>query len=269
MKYYHESERDENSAVESARFAYKLESESSRYSKFQQKKARKSEYSAKSSATKSTVKSADKAKKGANLVRKGKKGVIIALALVGCVAIFMSVIGSCSMLVQGGLGALGMTTYPSKKSEMLKVEAAYCELEADLQEQIDDFEADHPGYDEYQISGSLLGHNPYVLTSLLSAKYGEYSLASVELEAIFEAQYTLHRTVVSETRYRTETRIGYDEATETEYTYEVDVPYDYRIYKVTLEQFDLETIVSQFLTADEITQYNVFMTTKGNYPDLF
>ena len=31
----------------------------------------------------------------------------------------------------------------------------------------------HPGFDEYRISGEVLGHDPYVLASALSAIYGE------------------------------------------------------------------------------------------------
>ena len=65
------------------------------------------------------------------------------------------------------------------------------------------------GYDEYRFDLDEIGHDPYVLTSILSALHeGVYTLGDVQgdLAMLFEKQYTLTQTIETETRYRTETR---------------------------------------------------------------
>ena len=54
---------------------------------------------------------------------------------------------------------------------MLGAEAAYAELEADLQYELDHYETLHPGYDEYHYDLDEIIHDPYVLVSLLTAYY--------------------------------------------------------------------------------------------------
>ena len=68
-----------------------------------------------------------------------------------------------------------------------------------------------PGYDEYHFDLDDIGHDPYVLTSILSALHGgAYTLDEVQgdLDRLFGLQYTLTQTIETETRYRTETGRG-------------------------------------------------------------
>ena len=44
--------------------------------------------------------------------------------------------------------------------------------EADLQHELDNYESLHHGYDEYRFDLDDIGHDPYVLTSILSALHG-------------------------------------------------------------------------------------------------
>ena len=103
----------------------------------------------------------------------------------------MNALTSCSVFLQGGLNSVGLTTYPSADEDMLGAEAAYAAMEAELQDYLDSYEATHD-YDEYHFDLDEISHDPYVLTSLLTAlKGGEWALADVRsaLEMLFERQY--------------------------------------------------------------------------------
>ena len=54
------------------------------------------------------------------------------------------------MLLQGGLSALGGSTYPSKDEDMLRAEAVYAESENALKNYLDNYERTH-SYDEYHL----------------------------------------------------------------------------------------------------------------------
>ena len=183
-----------------------------------------------------------------------------------------------SRLVMGGLQSctamfgstgtgLAATSYLSEDSDMLGAEAAYAALEADLQHELDNYESLHPGYDEYRFDLDEIKHDPYVLTSILSALHnGVFTLEEVQgdLAMLFEKQYILTQTIETETRYRTETR------TDSEgNTYTVEVPYTYYICNVKLENFDLSHLPIYILTEEQMGFYAAYMQTLGNRPDLF
>ena len=260
------------------------------YSKYQQKKAIKKEYAnakrtsestAKASeiASKAAATAAEKTKQTVEFVKKNKKWILLILALGALLLMFMSIISSCSMMFQGALGSIGTTTYQSTPEDMTEVETAYCDMETALQEKIDNYESLRPGYDEYRVTGTVLGHDPYVLTSILSAVHGEYTLSDVQydLDSIFDMQYELTETVTTGTRYRTETRTAYYQYRDPNtgdiylipYTYEVQVPYSYTICNVTLTCTAMEDLVDDLLTDEQQELYETYMETKGNYPDLF
>ena len=289
-------DEEENSAVDAAKNGYSaanaLNQAAESSAKRQQKRAVKREYAAKryenmrreaecaekaAETTSKTAKSA--AEKLAEFLKEHKKGAAIALAIVALLLIFTSLTSSCSVMLEGLLGSLGTTTYPSKSDDMVEVEAEYCRMESELQNKLENYVRNHPGYDEYSISGEILGHDPYVLASILTAMYGEYTLSEVSgaLESIFELQYQLNENVVTETRYRTEIRIEYQEVYDpeteetylVEYTYEEEVAYDYTICTVTLISTPLETVADKILTAEQKQIYEILIKTKGNYPELF
>lgn len=183
------------------------------------------------------------------------------------------------MMFQGALGSVGTTTYQSTPEDMTAVESVYVDMETALQEKIDNYESLYPRYDEYQITGTVLGHDPYVLTSLLSAVYGEYTLSDVQgiLNNIFNLQYELTETVTAETRYRTETRTAYYQYRDPNtgdiylipYIYEVQVPYSYTFCTVVLNCIPMEDLADDLLTDEQQKLYETYMETKGNYPDLY
>ena len=166
----------------------------------------------------------------------------------------------------GLVGAVAASTYPSEDGDMLGAEAAYCALEAELQEYLDTYEATHD-YDEYYFDLDDIEHDPYVLISMLSALHeGAWTVDEVQgtLQSLFDRQYILTEDVVVEVRYRTETR------TDSEgNTYTVQVPYNYYICYVTLENFNLSHVPIYMMTEEQLSRYALYMATLGNRPDLF
>ena len=152
---------------------------------------------------KSAKKAAEKEKKTAQFIYRHRKGIGIAVALFLIAAFIMDALTSCSVFLQGGLNSVGLTTYPSADEDMLGAEAAYAAMEAELQNYLDSYEATHD-YDEYHFNLDEISHDPYVLTSLLTAlKGGEWALNDVrsDLEMLFERQYILTEDGTTYTRY--------------------------------------------------------------------
>ena len=58
---------------------------------------------------------------------------------------------------------------------MLAVEADYAAREVQLQEEIDNIESSHPGYDEYRYNLDMIGHDPHELAAVLSAVLQGYT----------------------------------------------------------------------------------------------
>lgn len=209
---------------------------------------------------------AKKSKQTADFVRRHKKGFLAAGGLLLAVAFFLNCMSSCSVFFSGVGGGVTGSTYPSTDEAMLGAEAAYAGMEADLQAYLDNYEANH-SYDEYHFDLGEIGHDPYVLISLLTAYHqGEWTLEQVQptLEMLFDRQYVLTETVEVETRYRTETRTDSEGNSHT-----VQVAYDYYICYVTLEVTDLSHLPVYLLDEDRLSMYATYMATLGNRPDLF
>lgn len=266
------------------------QTEQPKSAKLQQKKAIKMGYADVKHSSDNTVKAseiaskavsttAEKAKRIVEYVRKNSHVILILLAIGALLLIFMSIISSCAMMFSGVLGNIGSTTYQSTPEDMTEAEAAYSAMETALQEKIDNYATHHPGYDEYRITGTVLGHDPYVLTSILSALHGEYTLSDVQsdLDTIFGMQYELAETVTAENRYRTESRTEYipyrnpytGEVYLIPYTYQAQVPYSHTICTITLTCIPMEDLAEDLLTNEQMELYETYMETQGNYPDLF
>lgn len=251
-------------------------------SRWQQKQAIKKQYAAAKrtgqtagtaakaaeNTARAAKKTAEETKKAGGFVWRHRRGFGIAIALFLMVCAFANGLSSCSVLLEGGLSGVAGSTYPSRDEDMLGAEAAYAQMEADLQYELDHYESLHSGYDEYHYDLDEIEHDPYVLMSILTAYHqGEWTLSQVQgtLAMLFEKQYTLTENVVVETRYRTETSTD----PETGETTSEEVPYDYYICYVTLENFDLSHLPVYIMGEDQLSMYAVYMATLGNRPDLF
>ena len=111
------------------------------------------------SAEKTAVTTERLAVRAWGFVKRHPVGVIIALAC--CLLIFslQSCVSSMASVGNGLVGAVAASTYPSEDGDMLGAEAAYCALEAELQEYLDTYEATHD-YDEYYFDLDDIEHDP-------------------------------------------------------------------------------------------------------------
>ena len=94
-----------------------------------------------------------------------------------------------------------------------------------------------------------------MLLSIISAWHeGEWTLAEVQdtLQMLFDRQYTLTETVVTETRYDAE-----------------GDPYTWYICYVTLESENLSHLPVYIMGEEQLSRYALYMATLGNRPDLF
>ena len=121
-------------------------------------------------------------------VFSGSKRTKMAVFSIGLIFfLLITSLGSCSSVIQG-VGALVIsTTYPSSDEVIYAVENHYKELEASLNQQINEMEKKHPGYEEYRYQIDEITHNPYHLISYLTAKYGEFTYE--EVKAIYDKYY--------------------------------------------------------------------------------
>ena len=234
------------------------------------KELRQAEKTAKNTAA--TAKSAAQKAKDAFketflYIKHHSRAVLLVIGIGACVALLFGGVSSCSMMAGSGVGGVFTSSYLSEDADMLAAEAAYCELEQELQYELNHYEALHPGYDEYRFDLDEIEHDPYVLISILTAFHeGVFTIDEVqeELQMLFEKQYILTQTVEVEVRYRTETR------TDSEGNdYDVEVPYNYYICKVKLENFDLSHVPVYIMDEETLSLYAVYMATLGNREDLF
>ena len=200
-------------------------------------------------------------------IKHHSRAVLLVIGIGACIALLFGGVSSCSMMAGSGVGGVFTSSYLSEDTDMLAAEAAYCELEQALQYELDHYETLHPGYDEYRFDLDEIEHDPYVLISIFTAFHeGVFTIDEVqeELQMLFEKQYILTQTVEVEVRYRTETR------TDSEGNdYDVEVPYNYYICKVKLENFDLSHVPVYIMDEETLSLYAVYMATLGNREDLF
>ena len=252
-------------------------------SKWQQKQAIKKQYAAAKhnqaaqttakaaeNTAKAAKKAAEKAEKAGKYVWEHRRGFAIAAAILLMLAFLLNGLSSCSVIMDGVGSGIAASTYPSQDADMLGAEAQYCEMEAELQRYLDTYESTHD-YDEYHFDLDTIEHDPYVLISIITALYqGEWTLDEVQgtLQMLFDRQYILTEDVVVETRYRTETDTWTDADGNT-HTDTYQVPYDYYICTVTLENFNLSHVPVYIMSEEQLGMYATYMATLGNRPDLF
>ena len=252
-------------------------------SKWQQKQAIKKQYAAAKhnqaaqttakaaeNTAKAAKKAAEKAEKAGKYVWEHRRGFAIAAAILLMLAFLLNGLSSCSVIMDGVGSGIAASTYPSQDADMLGAEAQYCEMEVELQRYLDTYESTHD-YDEYHFDLDTIEHDPYVLISMITALHqGEWTLDEVQgtLQMLFDRQYILTEDVVVETRYRTETDTWTDADGNT-HTDTYQVPYDYYICTVTLENFNLSHVPVYIMSEEQLGMYATYMATLGNRPDLF
>ena len=203
-------------------------------------------------------------------IKEHPGGLLLLLAAFLLLVVLQSCMSSLVTVGNGVAGAIGASTYAAEDADLLGAEAAYCALEDELQRYLDTYTRTHD-YDEYHFDLDTIEHDPYVLLSIVCALHeGEWTLDEVRgtLQMLFDRQYILTEDVVVETRYRTETDTWTDADGNT-HTDTYQVPYDYYICTVTLENFNLSHVPVYIMSEEQLGMYATYMATLGNRPDLF
>ena len=239
-------------------------------------------YGAKRNAQKAVKKTSEATESVAAFIVKHKHFVVV-FALVAMLMFLMNALSSCTPLLEAGLQAFVMGTYPAEERDVKAAERAYKTKEDELKRELERYERYHPGYDEYIIEAdtSKIWHDPYALISIISAYHGgeEWTIDDVygTIEMLFGWQYKVTETVTTETRSRTEVREDTRLVTDPDtghrywerYTYEVSVPYAYTTCTVTLETETLSHAPVYIMSREKMGLYALYMSTLGNMPDLF
>lgn len=241
-------------------------------SRWQQKRAIRREYAAAkagknaSSRTRQAAKTAEKTAERAGSAT-GKLGeflakhpkALILIALAGILLAVMSSLQSCTPLAQSVLESLVIGTYPATEDDVRAAERAYAGMEQELQNELDQYERYHPGYDEYIVDADEIWHDPYVLIAIISACFDgqEWTVdtAYPVLEKYFRLQYVVTETITTETRYRTEQP--------------AQDPYTYRICHVSMENRNLSHLPVLSMSHHTMGMYALYMGTHGNMEGIF
>ena len=216
---------------------------------------------------KAAKKTAEETKRATFFVARHWKGCLIVGGIGLVLLLLFGGLSSCSLFGGNGGSGLIASSYLSEDADITGAEVAYSDMEAELQDMLDNIENEYPGYDEYRVNADEIEHDPYVLISILSAWHeGIFTLEEAQstLEMLFEKQYILTVEEEVQVRYRTETRTD-SEGNE----YEVEVPYNYYILHVDLENFNLSHVPVYIMGEEQLSLYAVYMSSLGNRPDLF
>lgn len=240
--------------------------------KFQRKNIQKDYRAAK--AGKKTGKAAGKtgkqaAEKTASASEKaveyvGKKKHLLVILLLGGMLIFIiQGLSACSPLLEAGMGALTLGTYPAEEADVWQAEQYYVDLEWELQDEMQRYELYHPGYDEYIVDAQEIWHDPYALIALISAYNNgeEWTLddAIPIMQMFFDWQYEKTETVTTEQRYHTEIVDGV----------ETKVWHTVTICTVTLKNKNLSHAPVYTMSREKVGLYALYMSTHGNMDGLF
>ena len=163
------------------------------YAKSARKGGAKTAQKAAENTRKAAKKTAEETKKAIAFVGRHPAGVCIAIAALLLFIMVSAGLSSCGSMFSGLMNGILGTSYTSEDSDLVATENNYAAKENELQQQIDNIESTHPGYDEYRYDLDSIGHNPHELASYLTALLQTYTpqSAQAELNRVFAMQYTL------------------------------------------------------------------------------
>ena len=151
------------------------------------------------------------ARKVQEMLVRNSTVIVSGLLLLILLLIITTGISSCSMMLTNNVSTVIASSYIADPEEIEQAELYYTKMEAGLQQQINQMEAQYPGKDEYRFNIGAIGHDPHTLISYLTAKYGDFTFSQVkrELESLFSEQYGIRVEETTETREETRTiRVG-------------------------------------------------------------
>jgi cell wall-associated NlpC family hydrolase len=136
--------------------------------------------------------------KAAAIITEGaRKHPVMILVVISVLIITLMV----SAIAASGVSVIGevvspsvtATSYSAEDEDLRGAESDYQALEEELRARCDNLEAYYPGYTNYELSSSEVGHDPYRLAALLTVLHERFSRNEVQqtLRRIFNAQYQI------------------------------------------------------------------------------
>lgn len=253
--------KDENSARKEVKKAQQ---------KLQRKNAAKQ--SAKKTASSAGKKTAKAGEKVAETIVKtvaNNKVVIIIIVIFLVLFALFGVIGSALLSSVSETGGMVIgSTYTSDDEDIYAANDYMNSLESALVDRLNNIPNEYVGWNEYRWNFDAIGHDPYALTSYLTAMELAFEFDEITRERInelFNALYTLEIVSIHEVR-----SYQYTEIDENGNEIIVTVYYDYYILEATLTANDWESVVKPRLEfAGVYDLYLLLQENKGNKPDLF
>lgn len=147
-------------------------------------------------------------------------------------------------------------------------------MEEGLQDELENIEEYHPGYDEYIIEKEeQIGHNTHELLSYITSRYGavkDSNEVNSIVDELFAKMYELSYREKVEIRYRTVTETYIDDNGNRQ-TYTYEEPYEYKKLIATLKKREMDTVIREIFSdyPDHVIHYETLFATKGNMGDVF
>ena len=142
-----------------------------------------------------TVRNSQKA--AAVITEGARKHPVMILVVISVLIITLMV----SAIAASGVSVIGevvspsvtATSYSAEDEDLRGAESDYQALEEELRARCDNLEAYYPGYTNYELSSSEVGHDPYRLAALLTVLHERFTRNEVQetLRRIFNAQYQI------------------------------------------------------------------------------
>ena len=107
------------------------------------KQAREAAKQGAKAAEKTAVTTEKLAARAVGFVKRHPVGVLLFVAVFLLLVMMQSCMSSLATLGNGTAGAIGASTYPAEDADLLGAEAAYCALEAELQNYLDTYDSTH------------------------------------------------------------------------------------------------------------------------------
>ncbi|EJP24222.1 NlpC/P60 family protein [Peptostreptococcaceae bacterium AS15] len=208
------------------------------------------------------------------IIQKIKGLMIIVIGLIILGIFFINFAGtSMTGMINSASGVLA-TSYLSDKNVLSEVNQQFENLEEGLQDELENIEEYHPGYDEYNIEKEgQIGHNTHELLSYITSRYGavkDSNEVNSIVNELFAKMYELSYREKVEIRYRTVTETYIDDKGNRQ-TYTYEEPYEYKKLIVTLKKREMDTVIREIFSdyPDNVIHYEALLATKGNMGDVF
>lgn len=137
-----------------------------------------------------------------NFFKEHRKVYVSIGVLLLMMLLVMTSFTSCSLMFVNNVVDYSGYSYMSTDQALRDADLYYSQMEANLQEEINKMESENGGYDRYRYNIGMIGHDPFILMSYLSAKYEVFEFNDTikqELRALFEKQYRITTTSSNET----------------------------------------------------------------------